>query len=149
MNNPEPDKSNIVEYDHFCQRDRTDGTIFWNKVTVLIGVNFGLFGVLSLRESALDVPLRMIINISGFLFSCYWWIVLYRQAKWVSFWKEALLKMEGHQGVKLTVQTQGIEFEKKITYLDAGSYRCVAHVLPISFIILWIYVLFYFLEKIS
>lgn len=150
MNNSEKIDWALEEYNQICQRDRTDGSIFWNKVTVLIGVNFGLLGVLSLKEITsesitLALPLVMAINFSGLLFSGFWWIVLYRQARWVESWKNLLRKMEDDKKVKITVQTEGEKFEEKISHLKAGSYKCVAFILPLSFMVLWILALFYFL----
>ena len=37
------------------------------------------------------------------------------------------------------------KFEEKINHLKAGSYKCVAFILPLSFMIFWVLALFYFL----
>lgn len=67
----------MEEYKLICERDKTDGAIFWSKVTVLIAVNFGLFGILSFKnEPAQNFQLIKAINFAGLIFSFFWWFVL-------------------------------------------------------------------------
>jgi hypothetical protein len=138
----EPTKETInwalEEYNQLCRRDRTDGSIFWNKITVLISVNFALFGILSIKKDSPDLILQVIILFSGLLFTSFWWIVIFRQSKWVDHWKEEIKKIEGKGTFKIKVQTQGDKFGDAMSCLKIGSYRHVSYVLPVFFLFLWI-----------
>lgn len=140
MNGSEKVDWNLEAYNQICQRDRTDGNIFWNKVNVLIGVSFGLLGVLSLKNcEAPRQPFILMISVSGLIFSIFWGFVLLRQAGWVEFWKGKLRDMERDVKVNLAVQTSGDYFAKNemCCILRIGSYKVVAWLLPLAFFILW------------
>ncbi len=139
-------------YNQICQRDRTDGGIFWNKINVLIAVNFGLFGFFSLKDFLKDgqdfnlIIWRWIMGL-GAMFSLFWLLVLCRQAEWIRHWKSRLLEMEKDKdnNVKLDVQIKGDEFgEKMCCILKLGGYHHVAWILPLVFSILWVAALFHF-----
>ena len=134
------------QYQYICERDKTDGEIFWNKVSVLTAVNFGLIGLLSLGGSSKEEsPTSLIVIISGGLFSFFWLFVLMRQSKWVQFWKKELAMIETNHEVNISVQTDGDKFEKGMRKIwKIGGYRNVAWIFPTCFMLLWLVVLLIF-----
>lgn len=150
MNNSSDPNWNLEEYNHICKRDKTDGEIFWNKVNVLIAVNFGLFGFFSLKDFSKDgvgfdlFIWRGIMGL-GMSFSLFWLLVLCRQSEWIRHWKNRLLEMERDKKVNLEVQTKGDTFgDKMCCILNLGSFHRVGGILPAVFAALWAIALFRF-----
>ena len=144
MNSENQPSWTMGEYKLVCERDKTHGAIFWSKVTVLIAVNFGLFGILSFKNDASqNSQLIKAINFAGLIFSFFWWFVLWWQAEWVKFWKDELRTLENSPGFGIKIQTRGDTYGLNMgCYLKFGSYLVVTHVLPLGFAALWMVVPF-------
>ena len=122
-------------YECITRRLEEDGRIFWNKITVLVVINFGLLSALSIKDWA-GSNTRYFLSVSSIFFSGYWWIVLQRQMDWVLYWKGKLKKIESNNNFSHKVQTDGEEYERQTGILRVGSFETVTHVLPAFFIVI-------------